>query len=899
MTCSGVGRDGSLRIIKNGIGIEEVAEIEMEGIQGLWGLKENSQSEYDKYLITSFISETRVLAMTEEGLEEMEMVGLNQLTRTVHCANMSDNEFCQIGESEINLIDLNTFQRRQQWKCSDHGFEPNVKINSCTTNSVQFLGALSNGNLVLLEAVNHEIKSVNATKLEHEISCVSLSPPLNGASDSKSYYGAVGMWKDYSIRILSLPDFGVLLHIPLQTDIVPRSVLITDFDANCNQRESYLFVGMGDGSLVETKLEVTFASNQVSKVEVVKQKKMPLGTQPVRLVPFHCNGISYIFGGCDRPTVIYLLNRRMFYANVNLPEINFMTEFNAEDFPDCLAMSCAGNLMIGQMDEVQKLHITKVPLYEQPRRIAFHEELNCYLLASQTVKLVKNGKTNHNLFHPAYNQTVYKLSLRDGQNLEEVLWSKRLEPYWNVTRIITHQFKCDPHVRYFVIASCEVLPHEKSPKKGKVEVAMVINGDSDGDDAAANAAADADATSTSLKIQHTKMFRGDPSAVRGLGEDYLLVGVRSKILILRWMLRTGPSDEDYPFELHHVQTIHNNTFVLDLKVHGDFFIAVDLMRSISMFLLNYTGNKENAEAKMIDGTLVDESGKGSKSKGASGSAVGGGSGAVQAVVTEVARDYEPSWMKCATMYNDQFVVGIDSYCNLFVLKRNIDSLNEDERGRLDVICRIHAGDDINTITHGSLVMDIPYDADATVTSTAPHTATTGNDAMDTENDTEMTTATTTTSSRRSAKEEMDESEDDGKDDEKSNVQKPWKFKGNATSSSYNVAPLRPTDLRKCVFGTIDGAIGVLISIPYLRYDVLQKLEKSLRKFVQGLGGLDHAKWREFKNQTDDKPAVGFLDGDLIETFLNLTPEQQQKVADDMKIETESLLKIVEEMSRLH
>jgi len=301
-------------------------------------------------------------------------------------------------------------------------------------------------------------------------------------------------------------------------------------------------------------------------------------------------------------------------------------------------------------------------------------------------------------------------------------------------------------------------------------------------------------------------------------------------------------------------------------------------------LLQYTGNTENVEAKMIDGTLVDDGGALQSGHKVSGTASAG----VQAVVTEVARDYEPSWMKCATMYDDQFVVGIDSYCNLFVLKRNIDSLNDDERGRLDVVCRIHAADDINCIQHGSLVMDIPYDADTADTLTATGG---GHEAMETETENGNDTA-------MRSKEEMNDSEDEGKDDEKSNgkQQRPWAFK---STSSYNVAPLRPTDLRKCVFGSIDGAVGVLISIPYARYDVLQKLEKSLRKFVQGLGGLDHANWRQFKNQMEAKPAVGFLDGDLIETFLNLTAEQQQKVADDMKIDTESLVKIVEEMSRLH
>ena len=213
VTCSGVGRDGSLRIIKNGIGIEEVAEIEMEGIQGLWGLKENSSSQFDKYLITSFISETRVLAMTEEGLEEMEMNGLNSMMRTIHCSNMDNDDFVQIGESEINLIDLSSsFNLKNEWKCDKNGYDGNIKINSCATNKKQLLCALSGGNLILLESINNELKCINRVKLEYEISCVSMSPTI-----MTSKYGAVGMWKDYSIRILSLPDFNIKLCAPTST----------------------------------------------------------------------------------------------------------------------------------------------------------------------------------------------------------------------------------------------------------------------------------------------------------------------------------------------------------------------------------------------------------------------------------------------------------------------------------------------------------------------------------------------------------------------------------------------------------------------------------------------------------------------------------------------------------
>merc|ERR1719242_7565 len=162
---------------------------------------------------------------------------------------------------------------------------------------------------------------------------------------------------------------------------------------------------------------------------------------------------------------------------------------------------------------------------------------------------------------------------------------------------------------------------------------------------------------------------------------------------------------------------------------------------------------------MIDGTLIEQSDD-KKSKKLSQFA---------SVITEVARDYDPSWMKCGEMYNSEFVVGIDSFCNFFVLKRNIDSLNEDERGRLDVVCRMYWGDDINTISRGSLVMDIPYDTELGSTN---------------QNETTMTKTAV------SDKVEMDESDDENehKDDEK---------KGNvvaASSSSYNVSPLKPDDL---------------------------------------------------------------------------------------------------------
>lgn len=53
VTCSGWGKEGSLRVIRNGVGINELALLELTGINGIWSLK---KSKTDLYWASSFSS---------------------------------------------------------------------------------------------------------------------------------------------------------------------------------------------------------------------------------------------------------------------------------------------------------------------------------------------------------------------------------------------------------------------------------------------------------------------------------------------------------------------------------------------------------------------------------------------------------------------------------------------------------------------------------------------------------------------------------------------------------------------------------------------------------------------------------------------------------------------------
>ncbi len=75
------------------------------------------------------------------------------------------------------------------------------------------------------------------------------------------------------------------------------------------------------------------------------------------------------------------------------------------------------------------------------------------------------------------------------------------------------------------------------------------------------------------------------------------------------------------------------------------------------------------------------------------------------------------------------------------------------------------------------------------------------------------------------------------------------------------------------------------------------MQECLRKVIKGVGGLSHTAWRQFQNDHQSYECKGFVDGDLIEQFLDMKRDSMERVAKDMDTPVEELLRIVEELSR--
>jgi hypothetical protein len=59
MAC-GTLRDGSLRVVRNGIGLNELNCVELAGIRGVWALRPGWRDAHDRLLVLTFVGETRV-----------------------------------------------------------------------------------------------------------------------------------------------------------------------------------------------------------------------------------------------------------------------------------------------------------------------------------------------------------------------------------------------------------------------------------------------------------------------------------------------------------------------------------------------------------------------------------------------------------------------------------------------------------------------------------------------------------------------------------------------------------------------------------------------------------------------------------------------------------------------
>ncbi|XP_055682450.1 DNA damage-binding protein 1 [Lutzomyia longipalpis] len=768
ITCSGSFKEGSLRIIRNGIGIQEHACIDLPGIKGLWALKVGiDDNPYDNTLVLAFVGHTRVLTLTGEEVEETEIHGFLSDQQTFYCGNVAFGQIIQVTPVTARLVQAHTRTLLSEWKPPG---DRRIGVVAC---NFEQLVCASACDVYYIEVCEGALVLKSQVTLDYEVACLDISPLEE--RQTRAELVAVGLWTDISACVYKLPNLELLHTEKLGGEIIPRSILMTAFEGF-----TYLLCALGDGSMFYFAL--TTSTGALSE-----KKKVTLGTQPTILKTFRSLSTTNVFACSDRPTVIYSSNHKLVFSNVNLKEVNHMCSLNAEAYPDSLALATKNSVILGTIDEIQKLHIRTVPLGETPRRIAYQEASQTFGVitlrmdiqdssglipsrpsASTQTQNVTSSNNVGSLLKPGAGASgsnaefgleveIHNLLVID-QNTFEVLHAHQFTQSEYAMSLMSAKLGNDPNT-YYVVGTAIVNAEEPEPKIGRIIIYHYADG--------------------KMTIVAEKEVKGACySLVEFNGK--VLASINATVRLFEWT-----SDKDLRLECSHF----NNIIALYLKTKGDFILVGDLMRSLT--LLQY---------KQMEGSFE-----------------------------EISRDFEPNWMTAIEILDDDTFLGAENNNNLFVCQKDSAATTDEERQRMPEVALFHLGDMINVFRHGSLVMQ--------------------------------------------------------------NVGE------NTTQTSGCV-----------LYGTISGAIGLVTQIPPNFYEILKNLEERLTHTIKSVGKISHSTWRSFHTEMKMEPCEGFIDGDLVESFLDLNRDKMRETVFGLEIESEGvkkeatvddIIKIVEDLTRIH
>jgi DNA damage-binding protein 1 len=213
---------------------------------------------------------------------------------------------------------------------------------------------------------------------------------------------------------------------------------------------------------------------------------------------------------------------------------------------------------------------------------------------------------------------------------------------------------------------------------------------------------------------------------------------------------------------------------------------------------------------------------------------------------EVARDFNANWTTAVTMLTDDVYLGGENWNNLFVLRRNTKAQSEEVRCRLETVGEFHLGEMCNKFMSGSLVMP--------------------NSSSDTSKTNNIRSRRSLTSPKRKSM----------KDSSMVSATSPGR-------SHTTMRPKRPVVAigSQTLFGTADGTLGVILGLDNATAAFFSCLEKAMEHVIMPIGNFSHEQFRSFSAEQRINPRHGFVDGDLVESFLDFDMKTMELVVQQM------------------
>jgi DNA damage-binding protein 1 len=359
VTCSGVHKDGSLRSVRSGVGLEDVGILaDLEHCRGLFPLESWGSRKTDT-LAVSFLTETRVFKFDHQGeVEEVEgFSGMALNHQTLLAMTFPNAQLLQVTAAAATLIDVESGITIGSWAPGGQ-----KSIISASANPDWLLLSVDGTELVSLR-ISNDLRVVREKDIsqQDQIACLHIPPQLGGVA-------VVGFWSSGTVSIIDLetlePIHGESLRTSKDDASIPRDLALVRVLPPSVSGPT-LFVAMQDGNVI------TF--NITEDLELTGRKRVILGMRQARfhLLPQPDDGIYSIFATTEHPSLIYGSEGRIVYSAVTAEEATYICPFDTDAFPNCIVLATDAQLKISQIDRERRTHVKPLPMNEMVRRIAY------------------------------------------------------------------------------------------------------------------------------------------------------------------------------------------------------------------------------------------------------------------------------------------------------------------------------------------------------------------------------------------------------------------------------------------------------------------------------------------------------------------------------------------------
>lgn len=810
----------------------------------------------------------------------------------------SEDLLLQITENEIRLLDWQG-EILSTWSGS---------ITVANANEAgQIAVGLHGGMVLYFEVADRQIHKRHEKQMDREVSCIDIHPfahglsPAAGAMDTDetsskppmSHLVAVGLWDDYTVRFLTIDqclDEAIVIDLSTIEDeekedstvaspsrrnrnnAMARSLCMVTMDyasssspnsdALGSRGVNMLFVGLGDGTLVSFAIAESNGS-----LLCQSKKEVCLGTQRIDLIPLRAEqGGSCVLATGDRPTVVYLAgaggasadlyNPKLCYSTVNVSASEedleaigrpsstqniavtvaapFMSSLldsgshGSQHYSLCVADEKC--LRLGVIDDIQKLHVTTCRLGMSPRRIVYCAEARMFAVGCMESGVqsfvIGDERSMGNCIRFMEDTTFEDLERIDMEPFEEILSMSYVS--MKAPASATPMGEGGSAERLFLlVGTAYALPDEPEPTKGRVLVYSCEPSESPG---------------SGRHVVHQVTELTTEGGVYSICQFYggkVLISVNTRVSVCKLEDDCGVPTLVYEGEGHF-----GHILSLCVKSRAKRKVETEPLRTSAAAALDpnvaepmaversSTSNGNDNESPTDDEEMIAIVGDMTRSIGLMQYYPN------HQVLEEVARDFNTNWITAVEMLTDNVFLGGEQWCNLFCLRRNTASSSEEVRCRLDTIGEFHLGEMCNKFMTGSLVMP--------------------------------TTKTGNTGGRRNVRRRTSPTK-------KRHESSPGKSPVAAAASR---GPQVVTG-SQTIFGSVDGTLGVVMGLDSRTAAFFLCLQRVMARTIQQVGDFSHQEYRAYQGERRNHPSHGFVDGDLVEAFLDLDHESMATIVGEM------------------